>query len=63
MSVLSLDIKRCCDEDAKYVFVYDNNKVMVVGENHCKKIEYTTGVITVLDFETKKKLNMEDLLS
>ena len=59
----TMNIKRCCNSPPEFICVYDNDKVILVCEEDLKKIEYRTGVHYVIDYETKKKLDVEVLFS
>ncbi len=60
---MNLSIKRCCNEDSKYVFFYGNERVIVVCEDDSEKLEYRTGVKKVFDFVTKKELKIKEVFS
>jgi len=59
----TLDIKRCCNNTPEYICVYQNKKVIVLCKDDLEKIEYRTGVLYVIDYNTRKKLDKEALFS
>lgn len=57
------DIKRCCNNMIKFIIVYQNNTTIAVCDDDYKKIEYRTGIKMILDFDTKKRLEIKEVLS
>lgn len=54
---MSLPVLKCCNNDSKFIFVYDGNLV-IVCEGCSTTQEYRTGLKGIHDYETGQKLEI-----